>query len=82
MKNRRITLKVTASCKSWGGLCTKSEQLKSVLLAKPHSQKKTVKTELTFYHNTHKMDMLAQPDLFELKNTPRLPGKSNDFVDR
>ena len=53
-----------------------------MLLAKPDSQKKTVKTKLTFYHNTHKMDMLAQPDLFKLKNTPRLSGKSNDFVDR
>ena len=28
------------------------------------------------------MDMLAQPDLFKLKNTPRLSGESNDFVDR
>ena len=37
-----------------------------MLLAKPDPQGKIVKTELTFYCTTHKMGMLARPDLFKL----------------
>ena len=37
-----------------------------MLLAKPDPQGKIVKTELIFYCTTHKMGMLARPDLFKL----------------
>ena len=59
-KSKDYSKKLLQSCKSWVGPFTKSEELQSVLLEKSDSQGKIVKTELTFYCNTHKIDMLGQ----------------------
>ena len=51
-----------------------------MLLAKLDSQGKIVKTELTFYCNTHKMDMLARPDLFKLNKITHLERLENLMI--
>ena len=43
-----------------------SDELIAATDAKPGKREQTVKTELTFYRNTHKSDMKAHPDLFKL----------------
>ena len=65
-KSKDYSKKLLQTYKSWGGPCTTSEELQSVLLAKPDLQEKIVKTELTYYRSTHKSDLLARPDLLRL----------------
>ena len=43
-----------------------SDELTAAIDAKPGKQEQIVKTELTFYKNIHKSDMIANPDLFKL----------------
>ena len=59
---------------------TTSEELQSMLLAKPDLQEKIFKTELTFYSHPHKMDMLARPDLFKLKKIRHQERPENPMI--
>ena len=65
-KTKDYLKKLLQNCKIWGGPCTTGEELQSVLLARPDNQEKIVKTELTYYRNTHKSHIIAQPDLFRI----------------
>ena len=60
MTNHRIVLQSYCKVARWGGLCTTLEKLQSILLTKPDLQEKIVRTELTSYRNTHKMNILWQ----------------------
>ena len=59
---------------------TTSEELQSMLLAKPDLQEKIFKTELTFYSHPHKMDMLARPDLFKLNKIRHQERPENPMI--
>ena len=67
-KNVDYVLKLTETCKTWGGPCCSAEELKGVLKRNPDNEKKMVKTELSFYVHTHKADRLGRPELFKLAN--------------
>ena len=45
--------KLLETRKSWGGPCVRSNELIAAIDAKPGKQEQIVKTELTFYRNTH-----------------------------
>ena len=66
---RRLCQKVPWNCKSWGGPCVTSDELKTAIDAKPGKQEQIVKVELTFYRNTLKSDMKACTDLFKLNKS-------------
>ena len=44
-------------------------ELESILASNPSIQEKIVKVELTFYWHTHKLEVIARPDLFKLNKT-------------
>ena len=68
-KNVDYVLILTETCKSWRGPCCSLEELKSLLLKRnPDIEKKIIKTELSFYVSTHKVDRLSRPELFPLAN--------------
>ena len=63
MRQKDCARKLLETCKSLGGLCVTSDELIAAIDAKPGKQEQIVKTELTFYRNTRKSDMIACPDL-------------------
>ena len=62
----KYTTKLLQICKTWGGPCTACDELGTVLKSKHDIAEKIVKTELSYYRNTHKMDVITRPDLFKL----------------
>ena len=60
------TNKLLQSCKNWGGPVVSSEELKDILEARPQIQEQIVRTELAYYRDTHRADVIANPDLFKL----------------
>ena len=66
VRQKDYVRKLLETCKSWGGPCVTSDELIAATDAKPGKQEQIVKTELTFYRNTHKSDMIARSDLFKL----------------
>ena len=66
VRQKDYVRKLLETCKSWSGPCVTSDELVAAIDAKPGKQEQIVKTELTFYRNTHKSDMKACPDLFKL----------------
>ena len=63
VRQKDCARKLLETCKSLGGLCVTSDELIAAIDAKPGKQEQIVKTELTFYRNTRKSDMIACPDL-------------------
>ena len=66
VRQKDYVRKLFETCKSWGGPYVTFDELIAAIDAKPGKQKQIVKTELTFYRNTHNSDMIAHPDLFKL----------------
>ena len=67
-KNVDYVLKLTETCKTWGGPCCSPEELKAVVKKNPDNEKKIIKSELSFYVHTHKGDRIGRPELFKLAN--------------
>ena len=61
--------KLLETFKSLGGQCVTSNELTAATDAKTGKQEQIFKTELAFYRNTHKSDMIACPDLFKLNRS-------------
>ena len=57
----KYTQKCLQLCKSWKGPVTSVEEL-----ANPDKVEKIVWMELTYYRDTHKSDIVQQPDLFKI----------------
>ena len=55
-------------CKEWNGPPTSVEELRSILNSYPDQRYKIVRTDLSFYRDTHKADVNQQPDLFKIYN--------------
>ena len=79
-KNIDYILKLTETCKTWGGPCCSAEELKAVLNKNPDNEKKIIKTELLFYVYTHKGDRLGRPELFKLSNIDTTIMLENLFI--
>ena len=79
-KNIDYVLKLTETCKTWGGPCCSAEELKTVLKKNPDNEKKIIKTELSFYVHTHKADRLGRPELFKLSNIDTATMLENVFI--
>ena len=79
-KNIDYILKLTNTCKTWGGPCCSAEELKGVIQRIPDNEKKIVKTELSFYVHTHKADRLGRPELFKLSNIDTATMLANLYI--
>ena len=66
VRQKDYVRKLLETCKSWGEPCVTSDELIAETDAKQGKQGQIVKTELTFYINTNKLDMIARTDLFKL----------------
>ena len=68
-KNQSMyTQKCLQQCKGWKGPATSVEELHMILKSNPNKREKIVRTELSFYRDTHKADVIHQPDLFRISN--------------
>ena len=66
-KNQSMyTQKCLQQCKRWNGHATSVEELHTILNSNPDKREKIVRTELSFYRDTHKADVIQQPDLFKI----------------
>ena len=64
----RYTQKCLQLCKEWNGPATSVEELNEILNSNPDKMEQIVRTELSFYRDTHKADVIQQPDLFRINN--------------
>ena len=85
-KNSRYTNKLLIDCKSWGGPVTSVEAILEVLKSNPQKAEQIIRTELAYYRDTHRTDVIATPELFKLNSISheeRLENLTvllNDFV--
>ena len=64
----RYTQKCLQLRKGWNGPATSVEELNEILNSNPDKMKQIVRNELSFYRDTHKADIIQQPDLFRINN--------------
>ena len=62
----QYTNKLLNQCKSWRGPVCSIDELNTILSEKPDMMEQIVRTELTYYRNTHKAEVIASPSLFKL----------------
>ena len=74
------TTKLLQACKSWNSPCTTGNELQEVLPRRPDMNEKIVKTELSYYRNTHKADRYATPELFKVAKIPHEERLENLFI--
>ena len=60
------THKCLQACKSWGGPVTSVEELNDILKKNSDNMERIVRTELSYYRDTHKSEIISNPDLFKL----------------
>ena len=60
------TNKLLQWCKTWNGPACSIEELQSILARKPDISEQIVRTELAYYRDTHRADVIADPHLFKL----------------
>ena len=65
-KQSNYTNKLLQQCKSWGGPVTTIEELLQITQSKPDKIEQIVRTELSYYRDTHKSDVIANAHLFKL----------------
>ena len=53
-------------CKQWNGPANSVEEIHTILNSNPDKREKIVQTELSFYQDTHKADVIKQTDLFKI----------------
>ena len=53
-------------CKGWGGPAISVEELMAILKKYSDKKEKIVKTELCYYRDTHKSQIISNPDLFRI----------------
>jgi len=58
--------KLLALCKTWRGLAISIEELELIISKHPDETGKIVKTELTYYKDSHHSEVIATPSLFKL----------------
>ena len=60
------TLKLLRLCKTRNGPATSVKELHEILKSNSEKAEKIVRTELSYYRDTHKSDVLNHPDLYKL----------------
>ena len=60
------TLKLLQQCKTWNGPATSVEEVYSILQPNPENAEKIVCTEIAYYRDTHKTEVMYRPELFKL----------------
>ena len=53
-------------CKSWGGSVVSVEELHSILKSRPNQKEVIVRTELIYFRESHKSEVLYNPELFKV----------------
>ena len=56
-------------CKTWGGPFTSITELQDILKKHLDIEHKIVKTEMTYYAHSNKVEKIARPELFRLNGT-------------
>ena len=64
----KYTQKCLQLCKGWKGPVTTIEELHNILKAFPDIKEKIVRTELTYYRDTHRSDAIQQPDMYKINS--------------
>ena len=68
-KGKRVQIyqdKLLSKCKSWGGPCVSVEELESAVQSHPDRAEAMVRTELTYFRQCHRADMLLRPELYKV----------------
>ena len=66
-KNQSMyTQKCLQQCKQWNRPATSVEELRTIWNSNADKREKIIRTELSFYRDTHKADVIQQPDLFKI----------------
>lgn len=60
------TTKLLQQCKTWGGPAVSVEELNEILQKHGDIAEKVVRTEVSYYRDTHKAEILYQPHLFKV----------------
>ena len=50
-------------CKTWGGPCTNIEEMEKILSEKPDMQEVIIRTELSYYHQYHRSNIINHKDM-------------------
>ena len=58
--------KILRECKTWSGPCTTIEELENSLRDHPDQAEHIVRTELSYFKQTHRCDIPARPELYKL----------------
>ena len=58
------TNKLLQRCKTWNGPACSIEELHSILARKPDISEQIVRTEVAYYRDTHRADVIADPHLY------------------
>ena len=66
-QSSQYTQKCLQQCKEWKGPATSVEELNAILIANTDRKEKIVRIELSYYRDTHKPDVIEQPDLFKIQ---------------
>lgn len=53
-------------CKSWGGPCTNIDEIELIIGQKPEMQEVIVRTELSYFRQCHRSDIINRKDLYKL----------------
>ncbi|QQP34982.1 Hypothetical protein FKW44_023068, partial [Caligus rogercresseyi] len=64
----KYTQKCLQACKSWGGPSTTVEELNKILQERSDTAEKICAQSCLTYRDTHKADVIQQPDLFRVNN--------------
>ena len=66
-KNQALyTNKLLQLCKSWKGPATSIQEIESILQSNTDNAEKIVRTELSYYRDTHKTDIANHPELYKI----------------
>ena len=60
------TDKCLQMCKTWGGPAISVDELNDILQKNCDKVEKIVRTELSYYRDTHKTEIVSTPELFKL----------------
>ena len=72
--------RLLVKCKSWSGPSTNTEELKVILSQRPDMQEVIVRTELSYYRQCHRSDILNRRELYRLNGILHEERMENLFI--
>lgn len=67
VKSNNYTNKLLGTCKTWGGPVVNTEELQDTLSKYPDLEESIVRNELSYYRNTHQIEVKSNPDCLDCK---------------